>query len=244
DCNDLNLWTGDWSTDYSFYYSANASITDSPFFSEYPSNSVLTTTMVPFADLTDASAAFLTFYASWFTEPNYDYVVLEASTDEINWTPLCGKYSVELNGIPVYTGRKLTWVKEEILLSQYAGQQLKLRFKLISDPFVEFDGFHFDDVLIVKVSDGTPISNSTSTQNFKLYPNPTYGKVTFSFGERLLEPAIIQILTPEGKFLQELTIPAGNGFYQWDTEHLPSGLYLVRSKVPGKPIEYHKLIRP
>jgi len=60
------------------------------------------------------------------------------------WIALAGKHtgigtSDQIPGAPLYDGVS-AWVKEEIDLGPYAGQQVKFRFTLESDPFVEDEG--------------------------------------------------------------------------------------------------------
>ena len=43
------------------------------------------------------------------------------------------------------------WVKENIDLVDYLGQNIKLRFKLVTDGFATGDGFYFDDITVLKI---------------------------------------------------------------------------------------------
>ena len=77
------------------------------------------------------------------------------STDGGNsWIGQCGNYtvpgtsangSVQPEGGPVYEGAFADWVLEEISLSDYLGETIKVRFRLQSDGGVREDGFYFDD---------------------------------------------------------------------------------------------------
>jgi len=100
------------------------------------------------------------------------------STDGITFSPICGKYTVEgsefqNNGLPLYDGRQLNWVKENIDLSDYLGQNIKLRFSLISDGWLNADGFFVDDIKVLKIVNGVGINQiEKSNDNFVVYPNP------------------------------------------------------------------------
>ena len=97
-------------------------------------------------DLQDAAAAMLRFKGKWALETNFDYVQLFISTNQKDYTPLCGNFTV-LNSAnePAYNGTQADWVLEEIDISDYIGQQVTFRFELRSDDFVNTDGFYFDD---------------------------------------------------------------------------------------------------
>jgi carboxypeptidase T len=151
-------WTGNWSTTTTTYVSATKSFTDSPT-GNYSNNTNKTYTYVPTVDLTNASDAMVKFYAKWNLEADYDFVQFQVSTDGgTNWIGQCGNYtvpgtnangSVQPNNQPVYEGVRASWVIEEINLSDYLGQVIKLRFQLRSDGGTRADGFYFDDFQIL-----------------------------------------------------------------------------------------------
>lgn len=150
-------WTGNWGTTTSTYVSATKSFTDTPT-GNYTSNANRTFTYVPVVDLTNAAAAMVSFYAKWNLEADYDFVQFQVSTDNgTTWIGQCGNYtvpgtsangSVQPNNQPVYEGVQSAWVLEEINLSDYLGQQIKLRFQLRADGGTNADGFYFDDFKI------------------------------------------------------------------------------------------------
>jgi PKD repeat protein len=150
-------WTGTWGTTTSTYVSATKSFADSPT-GNYTSNANKTYTYVPTINLTNATSAKISFYAKWNLEADYDYTQFQVSIDNgANWIGQCGNYtvlgtsangSVQPNNQPVYEGVQSTWVLEEINLSDYLGQQIKVRFQLKSDGGTNADGFYFDDFKI------------------------------------------------------------------------------------------------
>ncbi len=157
DCATLNNWIGTWGVTTSTFVSSPASITDSPS-GFYASNSNRTITTTNAIDLNNAMFAQLKFWARWSVEVKYDYVQARITTNNgVTWTPLSGKYTKpggtnQLLGQPLYDGDQLTWVQEEIDLSEYLGQSVKIRFILVSDNSVNADGFYFDDITITKIS--------------------------------------------------------------------------------------------
>jgi PKD repeat protein len=114
----------------------------------------------------------ISFYAKWAIEADYDFVQFQVSTDGgTSWIGQCGNYtvpgtsangSVQPNGQPVYEGTQSSWVLEEINLSDYLGQQIKVRFQLKSDGGTTADGYYFDDF---KVFYSVP-SNNPPTASF------------------------------------------------------------------------------
>jgi len=171
-------WTGNWNTTTSTYVSATKSFTDTPT-GNYANNANRTYTYVPVIDLTNANAAMISFYAKWDIEADYDYTQFQVSIDNgTTWIGQCGNYtvngtsangSVQPNNQPVYEGVQSSWVLEEFNLSDYLGQQIKVRFQLRADGGTNADGFYFDDFKIFYNEVGAPVepvaSFQPSTQN-------------------------------------------------------------------------------
>ncbi len=190
-CDNTSKWTATgWSTSSTQFVSANKSITDSPL-GNYGNNQNKFATITASLNLTDALFAHLQFYTKYETEKTYDYVQLQVSTNGTSYAPLCGKFtSPGTNGTvlnqPIYDGKRNEWAKEEIDLSAYVGQNIKLRFNLKTDAGAVKDGFYFDDVLIRKiVASTTNIGNTNQVNNnVNIYPNPTNNFITIQSNEQ------------------------------------------------------------
>lgn len=164
-------WTGTWGTTTSTYVSATKSFADSPTGS-YTNNANKTYTYVPTIDLTNATAAMISYYAKWNIEADYDFVQFQVSTDGgSTWTGQCTNYtvpgtsgsgSVQPNGQPVYEGVQSSWVLDEVNLSDYLGQIIKVRFQLRSDGGQTADGFYFDDFKIMFNEAGPAVAPTAS----------------------------------------------------------------------------------
>ena len=165
-------WTGTWGTTTSTFVSASTSYTDSPT-GNYGNNIASKTyTYVPTIDLTNTTSAGISYYAKWNIEADYDYVQFQVSTDGgTTWIGQCGNYtvpgtsannSVQPNNQPVYEGVQSSWVLEEINLSDYIGQVIKVRFKLGTDNGTTRDGFYFDDFKIMFNEAGPVVAPSAS----------------------------------------------------------------------------------
>lgn len=168
-------WIGNWNTTTSEFYSPSSSFTDSPS-GNYNNNSTRTYEFDQDIDLTTATAASASFYAKWTIESDYDYCQFQVSTNGgSTWIGQCGNYTVEgsstpwnnsvqPNGEPVYEGSS-NWVFEEINLSDYLGQVIRVRFILEADGGVTEDGFYFDDFSISYNDASPPI---TPNANFNM----------------------------------------------------------------------------
>jgi hypothetical protein len=187
DCNSLSAFTNSgWGISSNQFVSATGSVTDSPN-GQYPNNTNEIITTTDFISLTDALAATLSFYAKWDIEKGYDFVELEISTDGTTFTPICGKYTIEgsefqNNGLPLYDGRQLEWIKENIDLSDYLGQNIKLRYSIVSDGWVNGDGFYVDDIKVLKISNTVGLSQYNTQNDYLFYPNPAEDQITIVSG--------------------------------------------------------------
>ncbi len=108
-------------------------------------------------DLSGVSEATLSYWAWYDIEEDWDYTYVEVSIDagqtwQILETP--SGVGTNPNGNSFgwgYTGQsgdgeKPEWIKEEVDLSNYAGQPVLLRFEYITDDAVNRPGFVLDDV--------------------------------------------------------------------------------------------------
>ena len=160
-------WTGNWNTTTSTFVSSPRCFTDSPS-GNYVNNANTTYSYVPTIDLSNAYAAKISFYAKWNIEADYDYVQFQVSTNGgSTWIGQCGNYtnagtsangSVQPNNQPVYDGIMTNWVLEEVNLSDYLGQVIKVRFQLRSDNATRKDGFYFDDFSIYYNNQGPAVT--------------------------------------------------------------------------------------
>lgn len=131
------------------------SLTDSPT-GDYENNQINEVILNQVIDLSDATDAIFSFWAKWDIEANYDYVKIEASTDSGNtWTALCGQHTklgsrYQAEGIPIYDDTQLNWVKEELSLIDFLGEQVWIKISLVTDGGLTKDGFYIDQVHVVK----------------------------------------------------------------------------------------------
>ena len=106
-------------------------------------------------DFTDEMIPIEMTYQTWYDlETDYDYLYLEASTDggetwQILNTPSCTNYDPSGNSYGCgYNGETGGWISETVDLSQFAGQEVTLRFEYITDAAVNGEGLLLDDISI------------------------------------------------------------------------------------------------
>lgn len=160
--NPLNYWTiaatpatPKWESTTNAFYSSPSCYTDSKD-GNYANTATVTMTLTNPIDLSGYSNPRLSFWTKFDIENNWDYGQVEISTNNgSTWTALAGSYtnlgagSFQPGGQPLYDGTQLNWVREEISLSGYNYNQVKLRFKLRTDGSVQKDGWYVDDIGIM-----------------------------------------------------------------------------------------------
>ncbi|MHA7057622.1 M14 family zinc carboxypeptidase [Aquimarina sp. M1] len=168
-----------WSTTTSTFVSPSASITESPA-GNYDSNENKIIELTQSIDLRDAIFASVEFFTKWEIENNWDYTQFEVSIDNGNsWIPQCGKFtnsgstnSGQPTGEPLYDGTQTDWVLEEISLSDYIGETIKIRFQFASDGNNEEDGFFFDDLKVNTINQNILNVQDNEFSKFIVFPNP------------------------------------------------------------------------
>jgi hypothetical protein len=105
-------------------------------------------------DLSGVSGPVELSYWTWYDiEEDWDYVFLEVSTDGETWeiltTPSGTDYNPSGNSYGWgYTGVTTDWIQETVDLSDYAGQNIFVRFEYITDAAINGQGLLFDDISI------------------------------------------------------------------------------------------------
>ena len=110
-------------------------------------------------DFTTHSGPLTLSYWTWYDlENDYDYLYLVASTDGENWQiittpsgtpedPSGNSYGWAYNG---QSGNGPEWIHETVDISQFAGQQVQLRFEYVTDAAVNGEGLLLDDIAIAE----------------------------------------------------------------------------------------------
>ena len=95
----------------------------------------------------------LTYWIWYDIEDDYDYLYLEATVDGENWqiltTPSGTAEDPSGNSYGwAYNGTSPGWIQESVDLSEYAGEEVQLRFEYVTDAAVNGEGLLLDDVAI------------------------------------------------------------------------------------------------
>lgn len=232
DASSATNWTGSWSVTTDDYYSPTTSFADSDG-GDYSNNDDKTWEYNNTIDLTQASDAMVTFYAKWDIEPDYDYCQFQVSTDGgSSWEGQCGLFTVEgsstfwngsaqPDGEPIWEGGS-DWVQEKIELTDYLGQNIKLRFQFGSDGGVTKDGFYFDDFK-VEVNNTGGLDEKNLVE-LVVAPNPS--RDHFVLSSPLSIRGNIVVYDQTGKTVLSQGVD-GVKQIQIETKSLPEGMYYV-----------------
>ncbi len=232
-------WIGSWGTTSSTYYSASKSFADSPT-GNYSNNANKTFELNQTIDLTYATAAGASFYAKWKIEADYDFVQFQVSTDDgASWIAQCGLYTVpgagmgvQASGKPVWEGIQTSWVREEINLSDYLGETIKVRFQLRSDGGSTDDGFYFDDFSLAYNATTSANVKDLKLTDIELFPNPTNGEFELT---GLEVGSMVTIVDAAGKSVY--SSKASNEKMTVELKNCKAGTYYVKTTKGGELIE-------
>lgn len=250
----LTNWSSNnWAATNEEFVSAPSSITDSPN-GNYSNNIQEVVTLNDQIELGEEGTAFLRYYAKWDIENDYDYVQVEISVNNSNFIPMCGIYTNSgvpdqgpASGEPLYDGVQSDWVLEQIDLLPYLtvgnNNDIKIRFALTSDNFVNGDGFYFDDMEIVIPSTiSRTIELGNELFSYSTSPNPatTFTSIDFSESVDNGELVVFDIL---GKEILREKVTGAN--HRIETAKWATGFYFYELTIKGEklPAEKFEVIR-
>jgi carboxypeptidase T len=161
---DPDVTDENWSFTTLDQFAGSKSMTESASGNYFPGTNRTVTYRNTF-DLSDATAAYLSFWTKHRAENFRDKLRVQVSADGGTWISIAGTTTVQepgtldgstINGIPALTGIKTEWTRELFDLSNWAGEPaLRLRFQFTSGAsssfdFSEDDGFYIDNINVVK----------------------------------------------------------------------------------------------
>ncbi len=230
--NSLVNWNSgtSWNVTTNDFVSSSSSITDSPS-GNYSNSQSSTIEIANEIDLTNAGIAAISFYTKWDIEAGFDYVQFEVSTNNgATWQPQCGLFTSEgnaiqgINGQPMYDGVQNKWVLEQIDLSAYIGETIKVRFQLVTDAVLNRDGFYFDDFKVTMIDQSALSIASLEKIGVQVFPNPIKDKLTVKVPD--LSNSVIEIYNLNGQLLrQDILLKTSTDV---DLKLLSSGIYILR----------------
>jgi carboxypeptidase T len=218
-----------WGITSEAFVTPSTSITDSPNVYYLPSQTKTIILNNPIV-LAGIPGAKISFEAKWELENNFDYVVFQVSINNgLTWVSQCGKYTNQgssfQGSVPVFDGLQTNWVTEEINLSEYIGQTIKVRFQFKSDSLENLDGFYFDDFKVAVLQNNTLKTNDSSITQFKIYPNPTSSFLNINTTKTNYQIAVYNL---QGQLI--FNRENNSGIQKINIENLCSGMYLIELK--------------
>jgi hypothetical protein len=227
DCSTMGNWVSStWNTSDSKHVSPPRCIADSPD-GNYQNNANTIIYSKNRYSLANMLVAFVEFEAQWEIEAEHDYVQFVVSTDNgATWVPQHGKYT-KLGGRlqdynkPLYDGNQYSWVRESIDLKDYIGKNIKVGFRLISDAYVNKDGFFFFFFTLSVVRSEADAPNELG---FTASYDPTTRTITISM---VKNPGSFSLFSLDGKLLNSFDVRDKS--YELNVSNLQSGVYFLKT---------------
>ncbi|NTU72493.1 MAG: hypothetical protein HGB10_11835, partial [Coriobacteriia bacterium] len=135
----------------------------------------LNDTQLQIATMTVPAGGSLRFMTNYEIEVGKDYGYVEVQSDTTTWTPIAGTITSDANPFGLNLGNGIDgdsngWVQAEFDLSEYAGQTVHIRFRFISNRYINLAGWAIDNVVITG-SGGDAFSDDAETVNPSLESN-------------------------------------------------------------------------
>jgi photosystem II stability/assembly factor-like uncharacterized protein len=167
----------------------------------------------------------------------YDYVIVEASNDGINWTALVDGYDFrEIKGKALLLGktvdstpRSSLYITHDINLLHHfqANDTILVRFRLYSDASSNGWGWVIDNVDIQQTT-STGVEKLTES-NTTLYPIPCDKEMTLELDDSFSQNADLSIFDMNGRRIQQQTVD-NQSKVTINTSSLKPGLYILKIK--------------
>jgi hypothetical protein len=187
-------------------------------------------------------------YDQWlYTEWEHDFVTVEVG-DDLHWTVVYRK-----------AGRYDWWHPVLINLSEFAGQDVRIRFRL-KDDTSDFSGIHeltdpgwsFTNVRILSGESVIVSTNDVTIERAVIqlnqnFPNPfnPQTKISFTLENTNHKSAHIDIFNVRGQRVNRLYLSdddVRNSFVIWNAESLSSGIYFYRLTVDDESVQVRKAL--
>ncbi|MEN0006840.1 MAG: M36 family metallopeptidase, partial [Bacteroidota bacterium] len=209
----------------------------------------------------------LSFWHFYNTESDWDGGVVEISTNGTNWIDLGDNmiqngYPGALNenpdnvigGQPAFNGNSGGWIQTIIDLSEYAGNDVQVRFRFGADAFVGGEGWYVDDIRfldnlytitnvacvedsgdtfcseVTTIVFGEVINNTTTinqAEKVSIFPNPTSGLITVQLDAPVTTAVDLQVLGIDGRVLYRQQFDSFQNT-SVDLSDYGAGVYLVQ----------------
>ncbi len=188
--------------------------------------------------LQNINAADIEFSLKWEIDYNYDIATVEISTNNgLSWNyietsrmkkGLNLKESMHKSDIPAFTGHFPLWIRQFASLDQFIGNDILIRFGLLSGPSIRFDGIFIEYIQLLLYPELMSVSNRKNTiSNILIYPNPAnIGDIIyFEVYQNKKTLTRVSIFNYLGQLVFNSDFIDGGRFFL-DTQQLKAGLYL------------------
>lgn len=242
--------TGNWQASSTQAYAGSRSLSESPS-SNYGTNENSSATCRTIFDLSNSSAAYLSFWVKHRAQNSYDKLQVQISTAGIgvgsNFQAVCGAHTIAENvgtiaSRPALTGIRENWTREVISLNDYVGMtNVGLRFSFTSNGSDNYDGFYIDNIEVVKapalvlpVKQGTanqPTDDANNNNSLSFFPNPIQNILSIKLNLETASKLLITVTDLSGRQYYENTLNAPKGISQAsiNLHQLKNQAYIIKT---------------
>ena len=116
-------------------------------------------------------------------------------------------------------------------LADFIGNQIKLKFVLVSDGQTNFDGFYFDDVNIETYTLNNSIENINLNQDVNVFPNPANSNLSIEYNHLEKNKEFqVSIINAFGQTIFTETVDNNTKSTKVDVSKWAKGVYLILLK--------------
>ncbi len=239
--NGVGSWTrtGQWGLSTNHAISGSYSLTDSPS-GNYAHNGSSTCEYNQPINLQGLLYANLQFQIKHNLQLDGDYLALQISVNQQAW-----------QSIDYFTGNS-AWTKKSYSLNNYIGDNIRLRFRLITNSGGNADGVYIDDfALFMNTTPVTQNSPTLDTAMLFAYPNPFNGILNLRISNADTKADYsLDVYNVKGQHVDQVfsgKFTAPKSEIQWNSnatlgKKLASGIYFVRLTHKGKNIITKKIL--
>ncbi len=189
-----------------------------------------------------ANTAALSFWRRGRMDIPSDSLIVEISPDGETWQQAAG-----------YADLELAWTQSFVNLSNWAGQDVRLRFRFMSDDVLGDLGIHIDNLAVLAGVDTTlPLPPAGPVYSYRItgaYPNPFNPQTTITYDVATGGSVTLVVFNTLGQEVRRFNphpLAAGAQRLAWDgttTDGSPvsTGLYFIQLQA-GTSLSTHKLM--
>lgn len=192
----------------------------------------------------NASSPLLVYRDIAIVEPVNDYVVVEATTNGLDWIALAPSYDATYNTawLTAYNagqpGHKSMFAEHVVDLSETFtdGDEILIRFRMKTSPATNAWGWAIDFVNIQMAPTGIEKPNS-AIQSISLFPNPADEFIATAFDLKRSTPVSIKIIDQSGRLITLQNLgwkDAGKHIQRMELGNRPEGIYFLVLQAAGE----------